>query len=79
MLGAFGFGSFVFGLISHAVCNPDNEHPNVEAADGSVFYSAKVAARVPTLLYTLAICWAGLAVIACLLVRRNPELTDNPA
>ena len=72
ILGAFGFGSFVFGLISRAICNPDNLKPTDMAEDGSLFYNEQIAARVPTLLYTLAGSWAILAAIAILLVRKNP-------
>lgn len=74
-MGAFGFGSFVFGFLAQAICNPHNEHPTVISAIGSKFYSQNVAARMPTLFYTMAGCWTVLAIISVLLVRRNPNLS----
>jgi len=73
ILGAFGFGSFVFGFISMYICNPDNESP-VPAPNGSKFYSQAVALRVPSLLKTLALSWFFLALVAVLLVKRNPAM-----
>lgn len=73
ILGAFGLGSFVFSLVSIYVVNPTNELPTVVAPNGSLFFDAQIAARVPTLLYVLAGCWTALSLIALLLIRNNPN------
>ena len=46
-------------------------------ADGNLIYDTSIAERVPQLLYTLAVCWAGLALVAVVLVRRNPEFVQS--
>ena len=43
ILGGFGFGGFVFGMIGRAICNPENFRPESVAANGSIFYSEIVA------------------------------------
>ena len=73
ILGAFGLGSFVFSLISIAVVNPQNAVPNVIASNGSQFFSAAIAAKVPYLMYVLAGTWSVLALIAILLIRNKPK------
>jgi len=72
ILGAFGFGTFLFSILAQGICNPSNEHPTIVSALGSHFYSQQVASRFPTLFYSMAACWAVLGAIAVLLVRRNP-------
>ena len=44
---------------------------------GSKFYSKEVASRIPTFFFSMAICWAVLAVIAIIFVRRNPALKNE--
>lgn len=78
ILGAFGFGSFVFGIVSMYICNPDNELP-FPSPNGSKFYSQAVALKVPTLLRTLALSWFVLAVVAVALVKRNPVMQEAAA
>jgi len=75
ILGAFGLGSFIFSLISIAVVNPQNANPTVLAPNGSMFFDATVAARVPLLLYVLAGTWAILAIPAVLLIKNKPNNT----
>ena len=43
ILGAFGFGGFVFGILGMRICNPNNELPSILSTDGSKFYSKSVA------------------------------------
>lgn len=73
-MGAFGFGSFVFSYLAQFMCNPDNEMPTIQTADGSKFYSKNVAETFPRFFGVMAACWALLAFIALLLVRKNPDL-----
>ena len=43
------------------------------AADGSLFFDATIAARVPTLFYVLAACFSVLAFAGTWLVRNKPD------
>jgi len=45
VLGAFGFGAFVFSFVSQAVVNPDNIQPE-RLADGRLIYAPEIAQRV---------------------------------
>ena len=38
ILGAFGFGSFVFGIISILVVNPSNARLTILSSNGSYFF-----------------------------------------
>ena len=71
ILGAFGFGAFVFSFVAQAVVNPDNVAAEL-LPDGKLIYPPEIAERVPRLFYILASCFAGLGLISVLLVRRNP-------
>ena len=45
ILGAFGFGAFVFSFISQWVVNPDN-HQAQKLEDGRLIYAPEIAQRV---------------------------------
>ena len=76
ILGAFGFGAFIFSFIALSIVNPENVAAE-KLADGRLMYSAEIAARVPNLLYVLAMCFAGLGLISVLLIRRNPAYVQQ--
>jgi len=46
ILGAFGFGSFIFSFLAKYICNPYNDKP-VLYEDGHKFYSVEVAKNFP--------------------------------
>ena len=71
ILGASGLGAFIFSFIAQAVVNPDNAQAEL-LPDGNLIYSPEIAARLPRLLYVLAVCFSVLGLIAILLVRKNP-------
>jgi hypothetical protein len=73
ILGAFGFGSFIFGLLSTWIINPQNLKPTVLAANGSMFFDETISARVPTFFYILAGCFSVLAFFGILLIRNKTE------
>ena len=52
ILGAFGFGSFVFSYLCLLVVNPDNVHTEIYQ-DGRKFYPPEVAARVSQASYNV--------------------------
>jgi hypothetical protein len=71
ILGAFGFGSFVFSFLALALINPDNVH--AEVYDGQKLYPPEIAARVPSFFRWLALAWFVIGVCATLLIKRNPN------
>ena len=76
ILSAFGFGVFVFGFISQAVVNPDNEDPELKP-DGTLIYAPHIAERVPKLMFTLAGAFALLGLISVLFVKKNPRFKNR--
>lgn len=72
VLGAFGFSSFIFSFMASHIINPKNEQP-MHLPDGQMIYSPEIAARVPTLFYTLTICFIALGTIGLAFIKRNPE------
>ena len=72
ILCGFGFGSFIFGFITTALVNPDNESA-VKMPDGDHLYTINVANNVPKMLRYLSFIWIGLAAIGIILIRRNPS------
>ena len=76
ILCGFGFGSFIFGFISTALVNPNNESP-VEQPDGDKLYSYEVAENVPSMLRYLSAMWVVLGIFGIILVHRNPEVVER--
>ena len=76
-LGGFGFGSFVFGYISLAIANPENEAPELEVSGGKIFYpDMEQSDRAPLLIRINTSIWACLTLIAILLVSRPQKPKD---
>ena len=75
ILGAFGFGAFIFNFVAQAIVNPENVQP-VELSDGRLYYAPEIAERVPKLMYVLAVCFGGLGLISVLFTRRNPAAVE---
>ena len=75
IVGGYGFGAFIFGFISTAIANPDNEKPETPK-DGSTedkLFPRSVADNVPEMFELCLYFWIALCIIAILTVRRNPE------
>lgn len=53
IIGAYGFGSFFFSLLSTKLVNPNKENPTIEADDIS-YFAPDVADRVPFMIRTLS-------------------------
>ena len=49
ILGAFGFGAFIFNFVAQAIVNPENVQPE-ELSDGRLYYAPEIAERVPKLM-----------------------------
>ena len=72
VIGGFGFGSFVFNLISTALINPDN----IESEEG--YFPKEVYERVPSSLRIILIWWTVLVLIAvCTLSKPNRYIEDS--
>lgn len=75
VVGGYGFGSFIFGFISTAICNPDDEKVKVPD-DGSgtkdKLFSEAVANRVPGMLRFCLIFWALFSLAGIIGVFRHP-------
>ena len=72
IIGAFGFGAFIFGFITTHIVNPNNEKP-VGDSDDSKYYNNDVAENVPRMFYICVVIWAVLMLIGSALVSRSPE------
>jgi len=72
IIGAYGFGSFFFSLISTKLVNPTGANPTIE--DGNItFYDSTVASRVPYMIRTLVYIWVCLVTIGVILISRKPK------
>ena len=83
IIGAFGFGAFLFGFLTTALVNPDNLKPSIPTGGGPVttdtLFPIEVAKRVPMMLRTCLAFWAALCLVAICTVTRNPAFVrkDN--
>ena len=73
IIGGYGFGAFIFGFISTAIINPNNEKADTETG----YYPESVGLKFPGALRIMLIMWACLSLLAVLLVSRNPEFTKK--
>jgi OFA family oxalate/formate antiporter-like MFS transporter len=78
-LGGYGFGSFIFSLVSTHLVNPDGVDPSIKDPNQSdiTFYDTDVTSRVPYMIQTLVYIWAGLAFIGVLLITRKPSVNQD--
>jgi MFS transporter, OFA family, oxalate/formate antiporter len=81
IVGAYGFASFGFGLISTDLVNPDNANPVCEEGADICFFDPEVADRVPMMMHTLVYIWSVFVLLAILLITRKkeaPKLLQEP-
>jgi len=72
VIGAFGFGSFIFNLVSTALINPNN------IPDEEGLFPREVYENVPRALRIMLGCWTGLSVIWLLTISRpSKQEVDN--
>ncbi len=69
IIGAYGFGSFFFSLLSTKLVNPNKENPSI---DGT-YFAPEVANRVPYMIRTLDYIWMGLCFVSVCLITRKPK------
>jgi len=78
IISGFGFGAFVFSFVCTGIANPNNLSPE-EVSPGVFMFTTEVTDNVPKMLRTLGLCWAGLGVIAVILVKKNPDAIKQEA
>lgn len=71
IIGAFGFGSFVFSFITSAIVNPNNL-PLYKLDENTNVFPLLVAEKVPNMLKVVAILFFILMLTGIYLVERNP-------
>jgi MFS transporter, OFA family, oxalate/formate antiporter len=71
IIGAYGFGSFIFALVSSHLVNPNKENPTINAGN-ITYFAPDVADRVPYMIRTLAYIWSCFVAIAVILITRKP-------
>ena len=62
-LSGFGFGGFLFNILSVKLTNPDNLD-TIKGDDGEDYFPREVFERLPNTLRVCVMIWAGLAIIA---------------
>lgn len=77
VIGAFGFGSFIFSLLAIYTCNPENAPANVIGAGGIKLFDEEIASRVPIFFRRMAVVVAVLGLTAVAFVRRNPNMKKD--
>ncbi|CAI2368754.1 unnamed protein product [Moneuplotes crassus] len=78
VLGAFGFGAFVFGFISFALANPNNHTPQIEVPGGKIFgpETAEAQGAMRMLRINCAI-WFGLILTSVICVTKKPKQSET--
>lgn len=72
IIGAFGFGAFIFGFLTTKIVNPNNEKPD-GLDDENKYYNKNVSGNVPYMFSICVIIWTILMLIGSVLVSRSPE------
>lgn len=68
ILGAFGFGTFIFNYVALAIANPHNL-PTTVKADGTKLFEASIYEKVPLMFQILAGCYLILGIGGSLLIK----------
>lgn len=80
MICGFGFGGFFFGIISKHLCNPTDVRPVLQPTSNGneILFLEEVAARVPTMIRSLNLCWIALwAFGLCTITRYHDPLEQS--
>ena len=58
VIGAFGFGAFIFGYVSLEVANPENASPQYGVSGGKIFDPDQIQSdRAPKMIRINALIW----------------------
>lgn len=71
----FGFGSFIFGFVSLAIANPNNEEADLDTEGGSIFSPNRPEAdKAPVMLQVNCAIWFCLMMIALPFLKRRKQI-----
>lgn len=76
VIGGFGLGSFIFGLISTLLINPDNSKPNVKVGSLNL-YNKGVADHLILSIRILILIWSVLGISGIVLLSVKPTEDKN--
>ncbi|CDW78984.1 UNKNOWN [Stylonychia lemnae] len=77
VIGGFGFGSFVFDIISTFLVNPHDEPPSIQVQTGEtvqLYFDKDISSKAPDMLRKLVVIWIALVLLSLILVRRSADL-----
>ncbi|CAD8089028.1 unnamed protein product [Paramecium sonneborni] len=77
IIAGYGFGAFSFNFLCKAICNPNNEDPELSFEEnGKIkkYFSESVYKNVPLMFRMLALSYFFLTIIATLLVKYPNDL-----
>lgn len=75
IIGAFGFGAFLFGFITTEIVNPEDEDVRLDPINKEKYVPKYVADRVPEMFYLCIMMWSILLFLGAMCVSRNPSFT----
>ena len=79
IIGGFGFGSFIFDMISTILVNPQDIPPSIEIKSGQTeqfYFDTEISNRAPIMLRKLIAIWAIMIAISLPLIRK-PKNTEE--
>ncbi|CAD8092769.1 unnamed protein product [Paramecium sonneborni] len=77
IIAGYGFGAFTFNFVCKAICNPNNEEPEIgfeENGKIKKYFSKDVYENVPFMFQMLALSYFILTIISVLLVKYPRDL-----
>ncbi|CAI2359008.1 unnamed protein product [Moneuplotes crassus] len=78
ILAGYGLGPFIFGYISSAIANPENESPT-HVVDGGVIFSPDnpISTRAPHMIRVNALSWLILVIASSPFIRKRKVQKDE--
>jgi len=73
IIGAYGFGAFIFSFVTTALVNPDNLSPDPVTK----YFTKEVTKNTRHMFDIMVLCYSVLSVIGILTISRNPEYIEK--
>ena len=78
IISGFGFGGFVFGIITSKFCNPDSLKFETDPLDGKKYLPVEVGNRVPSAIKSLCLIWLVMIMFGMVTITNYKQTsTDN--